>query len=476
MKLKIFFSVLAACILLFTYSCKKDEVVPESDTPVLGTDFNFTVNANTVTFTTTLVGNVWFKNEATSIEYPAVAGTVDVFISTAGVYSFTCNTLVEGAPEASLPFDVEILQDDLGFLNSELWINLAGGLNQTKTWTMDMSSTGKCVYFDGPVFFSGEEGDPYWSWDVLDSDLPYTTQSATVWDQYFNWSPEYATNNWLMAAQDYGTITFSGNDGVAGTSKFGTAETGSFTFDTATMKIVLSGVTLPIDTGRVNEGQYEDLANIRIYSLSDSAMQLGLKRAFEGGEESKWTMIYNFICDDYVYPVTESFTFEEAVETSFTAADLVGTWKYEDVPMGWIAWTKVGDLGTTVPAHLFEKWDTRAQVVTTLESWGAASVDSTFTAHDVNEYIFNGDGTCTLAGVANTYTVDAGVITFGTELTAGTEFSQVWLDLVGTEIKVLDFSKYGPEDDLSDHSYPGVWIGQKNGDKTEYSAVQIIKQ
>jgi len=470
-------------IMVIATSCKKDEPTPPppvDNTPVLNTDFAYTVDNNTVNFTTTLSGNVWINNEATNVTTNFVDGKCSVFLPKKGDYSFTCQTLVGGATYPSAPFSVTIAQDDLSYLNMGMWKDLSGGVDKTKTWRMDMNSSGQCVYFDGPLYYSGSDDDPYWAWDVLS--LPYDL-NGTVMESYFNWSPDYPGNTWIMSAQDYGTITFSGTDLVASTSKFGALENGSFTFDTATMKLTLTGVTLPTDTSRINEGQVEEWGNIRVFSLSDSAMQLGLKRVYEGTnedgtqKESKWVLVYNFVVNDYVYQVPEQFTYEESVNTSFTQADLVGTWKYAEVPMGWIGWTKVGDQGTTYPAHLFEIWYTTEDVVTTLSSWGATNADSLFTANSVKEYVFNEDGTCTLAGEDNTYSVANGIITFGNDLT-GEELNGVWIDgLTGTELKVIDFNKMGPETEMVDTPpFTGIWIGNQNPGKNEYQAVQLQKQ
>lgn len=486
MKKIILMTSLIALVLSITVlapSCKKDEPAtpPVDNTPVLNTDFSYTVSGNTINFTTTLSGNVWINNETSNVTTNFVDGKCSVFIPTKGDHPFTCQQLVSGTTYASAVFTVTIDQDDLSFLNSGLWLYLSGGADKTKTWRMDMNAAGKCVYFDGPLYYSGDDSSPYWAWDVLDSDLPYDL-NGTLMESYFNWSPDYPNNTWIMAPVDYGTITFSGADLKATTNKFGVVENGSFTFDTATMKMTLTGVTCPTDTARYNEGQVEEWGNIRLFSLTDSSMQVGLKRVYEGTnddgtkKESKWTLVYNFVVADYNYPVPEEFTFSESVNTSFTEADLVGTWKYADVPMGWIGYTKTGDQGTSYPAHLFEKWYTQQDVVATLSSWGATNADSIFTANSTKVYTFNNDGTCNLDGEDNTYTVSNGIITFGNELT-GDEFNGVWINLVGAEISVIDFNKMGPENDLVDTPpFPGIWIGQNNDGKKEYKAVQLQKQ
>jgi hypothetical protein len=476
--------LISAFILVFVLSCDKDDdPKPGNDKPVNGEDFTFIVDGNKVTFTTTLTGNVWFKDEGSSSEYPTVSGKVEVFLAAAGTYSFTCNTLIEGAKVASDPFNVIIEQDDDSYLDNKKWIYLTGGRGKTKSWRVDMNANGKCLYFAGPLYYSGVECDPWWSWDVIDTELPYTLAcDKAEYTGYFNWEPDYSGNKWIMAAADYGTITFDGGALTASTQKFGATESGTFTFDTATMKLKLNGVSMPLDTSRLNDNQYEDLYTLRIFTIADSSMQVGIKRHTEDGKESKWINVYNFVCTDYTYPVTEEFTYSEVPKTTITAADLVGTWKYAGVPTGWISWDAQGDLGTHYPARLLEKWDDRTEIVTVLnDEWGLTGIGDVFTANDANTYVFENDGTCTLNGVDNTFTVANGIISLGDTL-KHTEFNITldgsWLSniLKGTEITVIDVKNYGGQEDYEAYTPEGLWIGQRNDEKPEYTGFQLVKQ
>lgn len=489
MKLKLLFAIFSAVLIAFS-SCKKDEE-EVSKIPKLDQDFSFTVDANDVTFITTLIGTVFFTDHTSGTEHSAVDGEVIVNIPIAGTYPFTCTHVIEGENFTSDTFNVTIAVSDLTYLDSGLWLYLTGGrTGQTanpKTWRMDMNADGKCVYFAGPMYYSGyADGDDrreewvYWAWDILPDQLPYTVNGQEM-TSFFNWEPDYAGNSWIMAANDYGTITFNGVDRTVSTSVFGLTESGTFDLDPETWKLTINGVTLPVDTARLNEGQYEETAlqNLRIFSLTDTAMQIGIKRMYEGGSLSQWVNVYNFICDDYEYEVPEEISYVAESKTSFTAADLTGTWKIADVPMGWIAYHVVGDQGTDVPAHLFEAWDTRADVVGTLVSWGLSDIDSVFTANDANTYVFNADGSCTLNGVANTFTVSGGIITLGTALQE-TEFNfplNGWgsvHSLTGTEITIIDVNHYGG--DVAAYTPEGIWIGQQNETKNEFKAFQLVKQ
>ena len=482
MSFRLLVALLSALMLVFISSCEEEEPEPEPTTaekPVLGEDFEFAVDGNDVTFTTTLTGSVWFTNIDNSTDHTVENGEVVVTIAQEGTYPFTCTVLIDGSEVTSDTFDV-VIEASVDYFDKGVWKDLTGGVGQTKNWRMDINSEGECLYFDGPVYYSGTDNDPYWSWDVLPEDLPVTVGGEEL-TTFFNWSPDYKGNTWLMAAQDYGTISFNAAEGTVSTNRFGETCSSTFSFDTTTMKLTVQECILPIDTGRLNEGpegQFPDLSNLRIYSISDSAMQIGVKRVYEGfnddgsQKESKWVMIYNFIVDDYTYPQPEEFTYSEPINTSFTQADLVGTWEYADVAQDWIGWPATGDQGSTKKSKRLNAWSTYDEMVTTLESWGASSADSTFQANFTNEYVFNDDGTCTLNGVENTYSVENGVISFSDSLKSG-EFSLVWIGLSGKDVSVLDVTN---DSEGNPYSYDGIWIGQKNGDKNESSAVHLVKK
>jgi|GEM_PF-1295055 len=360
LSIKLLFTLMVMVPLMFLASCGGDDNPTNQNqtdeyTPVLKTNFDFTVDGNNVNFTTEINGNVWVT--ANDVDYQFVDKAVTVNLPKAGTYSFTCSSLGSGSVITSDPFDVVIEQDDIEFLNKAPWLYLSGGANKTKTWRMDMNKDGKCVYFDGPVYYSGDNSDPYWSWDVtqtIDADHPYSLNGTDL-TSVFNWTPKYSDNTWLMAPNDYGTITFDATNGTVSTTVFGSKTDGTFTYDTSTMKLNFTGgIVIPVDTARLNEGQFteEDLAKLRIYSISDSAMQIGVKRTYEGTnddgsqKESKWIMVYNFVVVGYDYPVHEiphadvtwpdapsAVTSDDATES----AKFDGSWKIK-VSGDWRSW------------------------------------------------------------------------------------------------------------------------------------------
>ncbi len=467
---KFFIVLMAISSTMWLTSCTTEDDPKKEETneflPVLDDNFSYTIDGNDVNFTTTITGNVWVTTGG--VDYPFTDKKVKVNLPNADTYSFTCSSLGSGSVLTSAAFDIVMETSDLAFLNEGYWKSLSGGANKTKTWKMDLNAEGKSVYFAGPLYYSGADSDPYWAWDVLPEDFPVTV-GGTEMTGYFNWTPDYPGNTWLMAANNYGTITFNGTNGTVSTSVFGETSEGSFAFDPETLKITLSGVTPPIDTARVNEGQFldEDLHNVKLFSLTDSSMQIGIKRSYEGfaedgvtPNESKWVQVYNFIVDGYDYPVPEEFTYSEPVKTSLTTTDLAGTWKLAAVPGDWVGWTGNGDQGTTKDAVPLNGWaDAAAMIGTEWFGITQAQLDAAY----AQTYVFGNDGSTNINGTATTYTLDAGVLTFADSVTFA--LADHWFAVKVKSIKALEV----PGND-------GLWFGNQNESKPESQAFHLLKQ
>jgi hypothetical protein len=408
-----------------------------------------------------------------------------------GTYEFICSILEDGVTKKSKSFSVAIQSDDLSFLEKGLWKALTGGQNKTKTWILDV----KKGFFHNPLDFYGDteagapDGKPWGPWggtslydwggepevgeitfNGITKGVKFTLDNTVVEGTYslnvFNRDPNFLT---LQDGKSLWVNMLTGKYKYLGVLS---AEMGD-------LKLSGNNLRFPMDKGRIAEAQFlpEDMQNLKIIHASDSALVIRVKRTYEGKDadkkESKCWLLYNYIVKEYKYE-PEVFTYSESVKTSFTAADLVGTWKYAAVPQGWVAFAKTGNKGTFYPAHLFATWKTRDEIVATLVGWGATDAAATFAAADANEYVFKNDGTCTLNGVANTYNVSNGVISFGNDLT--NEFSLVWITLGGKEVKVIDFNKAGDEGAFIDYPTEGIWIGQKDPAKDEYKAVHLVKK
>jgi hypothetical protein len=459
--------------LVFITSCKKDEPdpTPEVIKPVLGTNFNFSVTDNKVNFTTTLMGNVWWTSNGT--DYQAVDQKAEVAFAEAGTYSFTCSTLSGGQTVTSDAFDVVVAVGDPSIFNTAWWINLTGGYGKQRGWVLDVEAK----LHSGPLTFLGtswnfatgacNDQTNCWSWDA-GLDFTFENDSANV---RMDWPGE----------QGYGTMYFNLINGkkYIGDKKKEPYEEGTFDMNWETRTISITGATIlrsykPFAvvegvTGRVNGIKgISDWTNYRIYALTDSVLRVAVLRDQDVHGEGEAYLVYNFV-EAELYSsivVAPPPTYVEPVLTTFTAADLVGTWKYAQVAQDWIGWPVEG----TVGGKRLNGWNTREQMAETLAGWGAPDPLAVFNAAAAYEFIFNADGTCTLNGMANTYTVSNGAITFGTDLTS--EFSLVWIGLSGKNVSVLDVRF---DIDGNPYTSDGIWIGQQNPGKFESAAVQLIK-
>jgi hypothetical protein len=464
-------SILGVLLILLAYACKKEET-PVDNTPVLDVNFFYEVNAHVVTFTTTLTGNVWWTESGSGTDYTAVNQEAEVEFAEAGTYTFTCSVLDEGETLTSTPFDVVVEIGDTSVYAAEYWINLTGGYNKSKTWVLDVDAK----VLPGPLSFMGtawdfvlEEnvGDDAWLWDA-DLNFTFEDDSANV---RMDWPGE----------EGYGSMTFDLINGKNFTAdkKKTAAESGTYVLDWDTRTLTITGATILHDykpfavvDGVVVDGKtgISDWNNYKIYDLTDTLLRLAVSRDQDVHGEGVCWLIYNFV-ETNIYEsivVEQPKTYEAPVLSSFTAADLEGTWIYDQVAQDWIGWVEEG---SGEGGKRLNGWTTRADMASTLEGWGASNPDSVFTANDAKEFVFNNDLSCTLAGVANTYSVTDGVITFGTALTD--ELSLVWISITGTEAHVLDV-QYDNNGDP--YTYEGIWIGVKNGDKDESSAVHLIKK
>lgn len=488
MSFKLMIALLGIFMLGFATSCDDDDDNGESSgpTPVLNENFFYSVSENVLSFSTTLTGNVWWTDITSATDYTATDKAATINYADAGTYPFVCSHLENGVTYVSDTFEVVITVGDTTIYSDDYWVSLTGGYNKSKEWVLDVE--GKI--FAGPLSFLGT------SWNFVTSEND-NTDDAWLWDAGASWTfADYPDTRMLLPGDDgYGYMTFDligGKNFVAYKQKEDGTETGTFTLNWDTRTITTTNATIlrsykpyafTVEDGTTDTVWYADMAgvsdwnNLKIYDLTDSVLRVAVSRDQDVQGEGVCWLIYNFVAkdvyDNYVSQ-DEVFTYSEdnSVNTSYAASDLVGTWKYAVVPQGWISFAASGDQGTELPTYLFGQWDTRSDITTELDGWGFSNSDSVFTAHEDDTFVFGNDGNCTINGVSNTYTYSNGVITFGTALSS--EISLAWLTITGTTIKVVDVSHYG--DTETSYTPLGTWFGQQNGSKTEFAAIQLVKQ
>ena len=166
------------------------------------------------------------------------------------------------------PYPITISTIDEDYVNSEMWVNLTGGYNQSKTWVLDLDANGISKYFVGAIYFAGPEFS--WEWDA-------------------GWA------DWIMPKGNYGTMTFD----LIGDAHFssnnpmlGTSATGKFMLYTDKSQLSTFGAEVLHDD--VQGGQVDNwTTKLTIKSLTADAMQLVVVR-----DADTW-LIYNYITKDY---------------------------------------------------------------------------------------------------------------------------------------------------------------------------------
>jgi hypothetical protein len=148
------------------------------------------------------------------------------------------------------------------------WVNLTGGYGKSKTWVLDLTSTGTSKLFNGPIYFGGTG----WEWDA-------------------GWA------SWICPLGDYGSMTFDliGDANFSSDNKMlpalGYAK-GKFMFYSNTNQLATFGAQLIHDPTQ-GPGIANWYAKMAIKSLTADGLEIiALNNA------NAWC-IYNYVSLDY---------------------------------------------------------------------------------------------------------------------------------------------------------------------------------
>ena len=185
-----------------------------------------------------------------------------------GTYKFVYGVESAGGFVQADTTVVTITTLDSMAVSSTAWTNLTGGYGKSKTWVLDITSTGTSKLFNGPIYFGGTG----WEWDA-------------------GWA------SWICPVGDYGTMTFDlkGNANFSSNNKMlpslGQA-TGHFMLYTNTNQLATIGAELIHDpTQGPNIANW--YAKMSIKSLTADGLEIiALKDA------NDWC-IYNYVSLDY---------------------------------------------------------------------------------------------------------------------------------------------------------------------------------
>jgi hypothetical protein len=260
-------SIIVVCVLITTFSGCRPETI-ELGSPLDKSALKFTVtpstaNANDIVLKS-LTPNAtpyWVSPSGNSIKL-----TDTINIPFPGTYTIKYAVQSRGGLVYAEPVTVTIASIDAKTVSDPMWVNLTGGLGKSKTWRLDVDATGKSKYFNGPVYFAGENMS--WEWQA-------------GWD------------SWIVEKGDYGTMTFD----LIGSPNFQSnnlmfpalSGTGKFMIDTKAKTLSTIGAEVLHDKGT---GQGSQVSNwtkdLRIKSLTDSKLQLVAVR-----NDGTW-LLYNY--------------------------------------------------------------------------------------------------------------------------------------------------------------------------------------
>lgn len=338
-----------------------------------------------------------------------------------------------------------------GFIEDELWTLLTGGVGQEKTWYLDLDAGGVSRYFAGPLFFYG-----------VDDSWASVTEGQSIDGDSWNYTPDWAGNTWLMNAADFGTMTFDLKNGANVTVVHNTlssrgTETGTFSMSTEDHTMKMTDASPLHDSNR--DGVVVDWGNIKILSLTENTMQLGVLRDAALSGESACLLVYNYISKDYKDNWVAG---EEEPPYDGNANDDLTTTS-----------TKVWNMSTKTPYNwanldgsLIYNWTSPADYIATgWASYNQSMIEKvvlkmTRTETSAGTYVFTD---ATGSEISGSYIIDdKNNIDFGKAISFAISGSVTFSTTSDNELRLINTDV----DALGDVS--GIWLGKRDPAKAEY--------
>jgi hypothetical protein len=342
-----------------------------------------------------------------------------------------------------------------GFISDPLWELITGGVGESKTWYLDLNADGVSKYFNGPIYFYGTDD----SWETV-------TEGKEVEGDVWNWSPDWEGNQWIMAAGDYGSMTFSleGNANVVVENPMFPENSGSGTFllDTENKTIALTDVGILHNTE--HDAVVTNWGYAKVMSLTEDAMQLGVLR--DNSDEGPCLLVYNFISKEYSdnwvpeveepEPTLPEGWKEDISKTVNTAI----TWKLsESNPLDW----------ANLDGSMMNGWQAPEDYPDWLGTPDPSVYgDFSMTLNSANNSVtfVTPDGTTT----EGTYELsEKGIYSFDVDVPS---FAVIgWASFAAdanNELRILQIEKDAAG------SVTGMWIGARSSEKDEYMAYHLV--
>lgn len=376
-----------------------------------------------------------------------------------GDYEFIYGVTSAGGFVQADTFKLTLTTNNLSYVDDPLWTLLTGGVGSEKTWLLDLNEDGVSKFFAGPLYFYGTDD----SWLTVTDGITLPEGSDS-----WNWSPDWAGNQWLMEAGDYGTMTFSLSGGATinvDHLMLGRVENGTYFLDTdaKTMKMTDAG---PLHDA-IRDGQVVDWGALKLMSLTENTMQLAALRDEALSGEGPTLLTYNFISKEYSdnwvpedLPDPEPELPEGWEEDISQTVNTTIVWKLsEDNPLDW----------ANLDGSLMNGWQTPADYPDWLgtpdpEVYGDFSM--TMNSADATVEFVTPDGNKSNGA----YTVDEkGIYSFDIDVPTFTIVG--WANFSAdaeNQLRILQIEKD------AGGNVTGMWVGAKDPVKSEYMAYHLI--
>jgi hypothetical protein len=270
--------LLAAFMAIGTlFSCEPQEdrdSLPAVSLKPADINIDVTANGNLVTMTnaTEDVIPYWTYTDATGNELGhSNENQTQATFPFAGKYTVYFTAFTRGGRVDAAPVVVDIKENDENYFNAPEWALLTNGV-AGKTWVLDMVS---------PVGWAG---------------LDYPAASGDNW----NWFPDYAGNEWVMADKDWGKMSFDLNGGyntsvtqTALTTDDQTTKTGTYSYDIANSSISFNGGVEVLYGG----DYHPDVSNwtkVKVVELTETSLRLAVIRDQSRTGEGKCLIVFHY--------------------------------------------------------------------------------------------------------------------------------------------------------------------------------------
>lgn len=373
-------------------------------------------------------------------------------------------------------FTIDKMNTDL--LSDEAWTLLTGGVGKAKTWVLDIDADGTSLKFGGPKWFYTAGAN----WNNFHDSKGANYVDSKTWDastaiepsSEWYWSADWASNQWICGAQDYGTMTFDLENG-ANVDVNGAK--GTFTMDADAHIISFTG-TLPLAIDQSAVSKQCPSGTYKIIYLTENAMQI----LFDGDNETPFS--YNYIAkdykDNYVAPTVTSILLPEKWESYvFPANQFQTSYKFDETaPYAYfdLAGKEIEKGGPTI----FPGSENIGDALIAFDITESNKLKMTVT--DFNEQateltFTKSTGSLTTDDDGNSVYKDAGLITLSGTLPtlAISTNSDATFSSSDNQLQVLAYEISDITGDISD-----LWIGAKQydaqGNALYYMAYHLVKQ